>query len=35
VLPNGSVQTIEGNSSDQVSRRTHAANDALGYVRMG
>lgn len=35
VLPDGSVQTIEGNSSDQVSRRTHPAGDALGYVRMG
>jgi hypothetical protein len=35
VAPDGSVQTIEGNSSDQVSRRTHAAGDALGYVRMG
>jgi hypothetical protein len=35
VLPNGSVQTIEGNSSDQVSRRTHDAGSALGYVRMG
>lgn len=35
VLPDGSVQTIEGNSSDEVSRRTHAAGSALGYVRMG
>jgi hypothetical protein len=35
VLPDGSVQTIEGNSSDQVSRRTHEASSALGYVRMG
>lgn len=35
VLPNGQVQTIEGNSSDRVSRRTHAASDALGYVRLG
>jgi hypothetical protein len=35
VLPDGAVQTIEGNSSDQVSRRTHGAGDALGYVRMG
>lgn len=35
VLPDGSVQTIEGNSSDQVSRRTHEAGSALGYVRMG
>jgi hypothetical protein len=35
VLPNGQVQTIEGNSSDRVSRRTHAAGDALGYVHLG
>lgn len=35
VLPDGSVQTIEGNSSDQVARRTHEAGSALGYVRMG
>lgn len=35
VLPDGSVQTIEGNSSDQVARRTRAAGEALGYVRMG
>ena len=35
VLPDGSIQTIEGNSSDQVSRRTHEAGSALGYVRMG
>jgi hypothetical protein len=33
VLPNGSIQTIEGNSSDRVSRRTHAAGDAVGFVR--
>jgi hypothetical protein len=35
VLPNGQVQTIEGNSSDRVSRRTHPAGSALGYVRLG
>ena len=35
VLPDGSLQTIEGNSSDQVARRTHPAGSALGYVRMG
>jgi hypothetical protein len=34
VRPDGSVQTIEGNSSDSVSRRTHAKGSALGYVRM-
>jgi hypothetical protein len=32
---NGTVHTIEGNSSDQVIRRTHAAGSALGYVRVG
>ena len=31
----GTVHTIEGNSSDQVIRRTHAAGSALGYVRVG
>jgi hypothetical protein len=35
VLPGGQIQTIEGNSSDQVSRRTHGPNDAIGYVRTG
>jgi hypothetical protein len=35
VQPDGSVATIEGNSSDQVSRRVHPADSALGYVRMG
>jgi hypothetical protein len=35
VLPNGQIQTIEGNSSDQVSRRTHAPGDAVGFVRTG
>jgi len=35
VGPDGSVRTIEGNSSDQVIRRTHAAGSALGYVRVG
>jgi hypothetical protein len=34
VLPDGRIQTIEGNSSDQVARRVHAPGDALGYVRM-
>src|SRR4051812_23993886 len=33
VLPDGSVQTVEGNSSDQVSRRTHPKGDALGFIR--
>ena len=35
VLPDGSIQTVEGNSSDQVSRRVHPAGDAIGYVRLG
>lgn len=37
VLPNGDVQTIEGNSGNQVSRRVHGsgANGATGYVRLG
>ncbi|MBJ7472864.1 MAG: CHAP domain-containing protein [Solirubrobacteraceae bacterium] len=30
----GTVHTIEGNSSDQVIRRTHPATGALGYVKM-
>ena len=34
VLPDGSIQTIEGNSSDQVSRRTHRPGQpVIGYVR--
>ena len=37
VLPDGRVQTIEGNSSDQVSQRSYApgARPAIGYVRLG
>jgi hypothetical protein len=35
VLPDGRVQTIEGNSSDRVSRRVHGATDPIGYVRLG
>jgi hypothetical protein len=37
VLPDGRIQTVEGNSSDKVSRRVHDAsgNGALGYVRLG
>jgi hypothetical protein len=35
VQPDGSIATIEGNSSDRVSRRVHPAGSALGYVRMG
>jgi hypothetical protein len=33
VLPDGRIQTIEGNSSDRVSRRTHPRSDAIGFVR--
>jgi len=37
VLPDGSIQTIEGNSSDAVTRRVHDATGggAIGYVRLG
>jgi hypothetical protein len=33
----GSISTIEGNSSDKVSRRTYGSDGggALGYVRLG
>lgn len=31
----GTVHTIEGNSSNQVIRRTHGAREALGYVHVG
>jgi hypothetical protein len=34
VRPDGSIQTIEGNSSDRVSRRVHHKGDAIGYVRL-
>jgi hypothetical protein len=34
VLPGGKIQTLEGNSSDRVSRNVHDFSDALGYVRM-
>ena len=35
VGPNGTVNTIEGNSSDRVSRRQDRAGAAIGYVRLG
>ena len=35
VLPDGRIQTIEGNSSDRVARRTHPRSAALGFVRTG
>ena len=34
VLPDGRIQTIEGNYGDRVSRNVHAFSDAVGYVRM-
>jgi CHAP domain len=34
VLPDGRIQTIEGNSSDRVSRNVRPFSDAVGYVRM-
>ena len=37
VDPDGSIHTIEGNSSDKVSQRTYGADGggATGYVRLG
>ena len=35
VLPDGRVQTIEGNSGNQVARRVHAPGEAVGYVHVG
>ena len=37
VLADGSIQTVEGNSSDQVARRTYGPDGggATGYVRLG
>jgi hypothetical protein len=37
VLPDGRIQTIEGNSSNMVTRRVHGADGdgATGWVRMG
>lgn len=34
VLPDGRVQTIEGNYSNQVSRNVRPATDAVDYIRM-
>lgn len=34
ILPDGRIQTIEGNSSNKVSRNVHAFSDALGFIRM-
>jgi hypothetical protein len=35
VRPDGTVETIEGNSSDRVAERTHPAGEAIGYIRVG
>ncbi|HTZ87516.1 MAG TPA: CHAP domain-containing protein [Solirubrobacteraceae bacterium] len=35
VLPDGQVQTIEGNYSDKVSENVRSAGEATGYVRLG
>jgi hypothetical protein len=34
VLPDGRIQTIEGNTSNMVARRTHSPDGVVGYVRM-
>jgi hypothetical protein len=34
VLPDGSIQTIEGNTSDTVARREHPVSGVVGFVRM-
>ncbi|MEV4422425.1 CHAP domain-containing protein [Patulibacter sp. NPDC049589] len=34
VRPDGTVETIEGNSSDRVAERTHPAGEAIGYIRV-
>jgi hypothetical protein len=35
VLPDGRIQTIEGNTSNMVARRTHTRDGVVGFVRMG
>jgi hypothetical protein len=37
VDPDGKIHTVEGNSSNMVTRRTHDASGdgATGYVRLG
>jgi hypothetical protein len=35
VLPNGQVQTIEGNYSDKVAQNVRSPSEATGYVRLG
>jgi CHAP domain len=34
VLPDGRIETIEGNASNQVSRELRAASEAVDYIRM-
>lgn len=34
VLPDGRVQTIEGNTTDSVAAREHPAGEAIGYIRL-
>lgn len=34
VKPDGTVETIEGNTSDKVAERTHPAGEAIGYIRV-
>lgn len=34
VQPDGTVETIEGNTSDRVAERTHPAGQAIGYIRV-
>jgi hypothetical protein len=34
VKPDGTVETIEGNTSDRVAERTHPAGEAIGYIRL-
>ena len=35
VLPDGRIQTIEGNYQNKVSANVRSAGEASGYVRMG
>jgi hypothetical protein len=35
MLPDGRIQTIEGNCGNQVQRQIHAPTDAIGFVHVG
>jgi hypothetical protein len=35
VLPDGRIQTVEGNYSDRVAQNVRPASDAIGYVHLG